>query len=208
MIISRDPAPAAVAPVAPAPGNATMLRLCLTLILWFQASALAGPPRLAYAAGGRTIASAGFFDDIFTSVKSSIAEVTKEVSVQHVLVPNRLMALKLQQQLRDVGVTPETVGSCAQQFSTCGSAKKTPDARMPQLRGRPGELVFKRGEMAKEFERAAFEGAIGSLQLVETQYGVHLILINARTGEDAPPAPAAASSAPAASSSEKTPAAN
>ena len=39
--------------------------------------------------------------------------------------------------------------------STCGSAQKTPDASFKMLRGRPGRLTFKRGEMAKEFENVA-----------------------------------------------------
>ena len=36
-----------------------------------------------------------------------------------------------------------------------GSAKKRPDMKMPQLRGAPGELVFRKGQMAPEFEAVA-----------------------------------------------------
>ena len=52
------------------------------------------------------------------------------------------------------------------------------------LRGNPGELTFKRGEMAKEFENVAFSAPVGSLSVVDTQFGSHLIYINARSDED------------------------
>ena len=58
------------------------------------------------------------------------------------------------------------------------------DARMAQLRGAPGELSFRRGQMAKEFEEAAFTGPVGELQRpFQTQFGWHLMRVNARTGE-------------------------
>ena len=81
-------------------------------------------------------------------------------------------------------MSPEVIGRLAQQYSTCGSAQKTPDASFKMLRGNPGELTFKRGEMAKEFEEAAFTGDIGSLTVVDTQFGSHLIYINARDDVD------------------------
>ena len=139
--------------------------------------------------------SAGFFDGL----AANVAAMNQEVTVQHVLVDDKDVALKLRRELEDRGVSPEAVGACAVEHSTCGSAKKTPDAQMRQLRGRPGELVFKRGQMAKEFERAAFEGTIGSLQLVETKFGFHLILVNGRSGEEPipPPPPPPPASMPA-----------
>lgn len=136
----------------------------------------------------------GFLDGL----KSGLAELTKTATVRHVLVPSRLMALKLQKEAEEAGVTPEVIGRLAQQYSTCGSAKKTPDAAMRMLRGAPGELTFKKGEMAKAFETAAFTAPVGSLQVVETSNGWHLIFvtvrsdeapapINARVDEAAPP---------------------
>ena len=75
----------------------------------------------------------------------------------------------------------EAVGRAAQQYSTCGSAKKRPDAKMPQLRGAPGELTFRRGAMAPEFERVAFAAPVGELQPpFQTQFGWHLLLVNKR----------------------------
>ena len=186
-----------------------MLVACLVvgLVSSFQRAAppfqRAAPPfqRAAPPPRASTRARMGFFDDIASSVKSGLAEATKEASVQHVLVGSRTTALKLEGALREEGVTPESVGRAAQQYSTCGSAKKTPDARMKMLRGRPGELVFRRGGVAKEFEEAAMTGPIGELQVVETQFGVHLLLVNGRSGEAAPEAAPEAGPAPPA---EKT----
>ena len=81
-------------------------------------------------------------------------------------------------------MSPEVIGRLAQQYSTCGSAQKTPDASFKMLRGRPGELTFKRGEMAKEFEEVSFTAPVGSLSVVDTQFGSHLIYINARDDAD------------------------
>ena len=81
-------------------------------------------------------------------------------------------------------MSPEVIGRLAQQYSTCGSAQKTPDASFKMLRGRPGELTFKRGEMAKEFEVVSFTAPVGSLSVVDTQFGSHLIYINARDAAD------------------------
>ena len=81
-------------------------------------------------------------------------------------------------------MSPEVIGRLAQQYSTCGSAQKTPDASFKMLRGRPGELTFKRGEMAKEFEEMSFTAPVGSLSVVDTQFGSHLIYINARDDAD------------------------
>ena len=127
--------------------------------------------------------------------------------MQHVLVGSRTTALKLERALREEGVSPQSVGRAAQQYSTCGSAKKTPDARMKMLRGRPGELVFRRGEMAKEFEEAAMTGPIGELQVVETQFGVHVLRVAARTGEAPapPPEPVAEGDAPKEKGKKKAP---
>ena len=140
----------------------------------------------------------GLFDDLANSVKQGLAEATQEVTVQHVLVDSKVKALQIERGLLEEGVTSESVGRAAQRFSTCGSAKKRPDARMAQLRGAPGELVFRRGQMDKAFEKASFEGPIGALQVVETQFGVHVLRVAARTGEAPapPPEPVAEGDAP------------
>ena len=62
-----------------------------------------------------------------------------------------------------------------------GSAKKRPDMKMPQLRGAPGELVFRKGQMAPEFEAVAFAAPVGELQPpFKTQFGWHIMLVNKR----------------------------
>ena len=62
-----------------------------------------------------------------------------------------------------------------------GSAKKRPDTKMPQLRGAPGELVFRKGQMAPEFEAVAFAAPVGELQSpFRTQFGWHIMLVNKR----------------------------
>ena len=52
---------------------------------------------------------------------------------------------------------------------------------MPQLRGAPGELVFRKGQMAPEFEAVAFAAPVGELQSpFRTQFGWHIMLVNKR----------------------------
>ncbi|KAH8071411.1 spermidine synthase [Aureococcus anophagefferens] len=65
---------------APSPPLAMMLVACLVVGLVSSFQRAAPPPRAS------TRARMGFFDDIASSVKSGLAEATKEASVQHVLV--------------------------------------------------------------------------------------------------------------------------
>ena len=128
----------------------------------------------------------GLLDDVAAAYRDAIQEFTQEATVQHILVPTQSKARELYDSLLEEagGASSDAVGSAARQHSTCGSAKKRPDARMAQLRGAPGELKFRRGEMAKEFEEAAFAGPVGELQRpFQTQFGWHVMLVNSRTGE-------------------------
>jgi len=43
-----------------------------------------------------------------------------------------------------------------------------------------GELTFKRGEMVKEFEDWSFKAKVGDVGLVKTQYGYHIIKLEAK----------------------------
>jgi len=130
-------------------------------------------------------AGMGLLDDVAGAFREAVQEFTQEATVQHILVPTQAQARELYDSLVEAGdVSSEAMGRAAQQYSTCGSAKKRPDARMAQLRGVPGELKFRRGEMAKEFEQTAFAAPVGELQRpFATQFGWHLMLVNARTGE-------------------------
>lgn len=66
----------------------------------------------------------------------------------------------------------ESFGEYAREHSTCGSSKKTPDAKMSQLRGNPGEMKFLRATVDKAFGDAAFSSEVGKLcGPVKSQYG-------------------------------------
>ena len=150
-----------------------LIMVCSQTTAWLRAPTMR-PPSL----------RKGFLDDAIDNVKSGLAKMSQTATVQHVLVLSRTTALKLQREAEEEGVSPEVIGRLAQQYSTCGSAQKTPDASFKMLRGNPGELTFKRGEMAKEFEECAFTAPVGSLSVVDTQFGSHLIYINARDDAD------------------------
>ena len=125
--------------------------------------------------------------NLFSDLTRSISKSLQEVSVQHILVPTQLDANEIYNALvaGEAGVSSQRFGEVAAARSTCGSAKKKPDAMLAQLRGQPGELRFRRGSMAPEFEKVAFAAPIGKLQRpIKTQFGWHIILVNERTGED------------------------
>lgn len=117
----------------------------------------------------------GFFDDALAAAK----EAVREVSVQHILVDSQSQAFAIYDSIMEEGATPEVVGRYAQTKSTCGSSKKKPDANLSQLRGQPGELKFRRGSMAPEFEDNAFMAEPGTLvKPFRTQFGWHVMLVN------------------------------
>ena len=121
--------------------------------------------------------------NLFDNIAKAVAQSMQEVTVQHILLPGQTDAVNLYDQMTEEPVSPEAMGKYAALRSQCGSAKKRPDARMSQLRGQPGELKFRRGSMAPEFEKVAFEAPIGELQRpFETQFGWHLMLVNSRSG--------------------------
>jgi peptidyl-prolyl cis-trans isomerase C len=119
--------------------------------------------------------------NLFGDLASKLQESFREVSVQHILVPSQMRALELYEALAEEGATPQTMAEYAREHSSCGSAKKTPTANLPQLRGIAGELSFRRGQMAPEFEEVAFNAPVGEVQRpVQTQFGWHVILVNKR----------------------------
>ena len=126
--------------------------------------------------------------NLFGDLTRSISKSLQEVSVQHILVPTQLDANEIYNALvagEAACVSSQRFGEVIAARSTCGSAKKKPDAMLAQLRGQPGELRFRRGSMAPEFEKVAFAAPIGKLQRpIKTQFGWHIILVNERTGED------------------------
>ena len=112
----------------------------------------------------------GLLDDMIGGAR----EALREVNVQHVLVDSQMQARDVYDAIQAEGASSAVVGRYAAARSTCGSSKKRPDAKLQMLRGQPGELRFRRGAMAPEFERAAFEAKPGSLlQPFKTQFGWH-----------------------------------
>ena len=119
----------------------------------------------------------GFLDNVIGGAKEALREVT----VQHVLVSSQSDAWEVYEAIEQEGASSEVVGRYAAARSSCGSAKKRPDMKMPQLRGAPGELVFRKGQMAPEFEAVAFAAPVGELQPpFKTQFGWHIMLVNKR----------------------------
>ena len=94
---------------------------------------------------------------------SAIAEEFSEVCACHILVPTELDAIKLKSQIK----TFEDFQNYARQYSTCPSGKNG------------GNLgCFKKGQMVKPFEDAAFNGVVGEVSNpVKTQFGYHLLWV-------------------------------
>ena len=94
-----------------------------------------------------------------------------KVKASHILVEKHSKAEELLNQLKSVSPNqlPNLFSKLARENSTCSSSKKG---------GNLGE--FGRGQMVKEFEKAAFALQKGQLSgLVKTKFGYHIIL---RTG--------------------------
>ena len=89
-------------------------------------------------------------------------EITK-VCASHILVPTEMDAIKLKSQIKSY----EDFRYYARIYSTCPSSRNG------------GELgCFKRGQMVKPFEEAAFNGNVGEVSdPIKTQFGYHLIWV-------------------------------
>ena len=86
-----------------------------------------------------------------------------QVSAKHILVETKEEAQKVAKELEQGLGFEEAAGK----YSTCPSKDKGGDLG-----------YFTRGQMVPEFEKAAFEGEIGTIiGPVETQFGFHLILV-------------------------------
>ena len=87
--------------------------------------------------------------------------MVKKVRTSHILVEKQSQALRVLEELRNGA----DFGELARKYSQCPSRK------------RGGDLgFFGRGQMAREFERAAFALKVGEVsQPVRTQFGYHII---------------------------------
>ena len=86
-----------------------------------------------------------------------------QVRASHILVPNINQALELLDRIN----SGESFAELAKKFSTCPSKKKGGDLGF-----------FRRGQMVKPFEDAAFSTPKGQVAgPVKTQFGYHLIRV-------------------------------
>ncbi len=92
--------------------------------------------------------------------------MVSKIRASHILIEKHSQALKILEELKK-GVDFKDL---ARKYSQCPSKK------------RGGDLgIFGRGQMVKEFERAAFALKVGEVsQPVKTQFGYHIIK---RTGK-------------------------
>lgn len=90
-------------------------------------------------------------------------EGTEQVKAKHILTDSEELAKKIKAELK-AGKDFETA---AKEYSTCPSKEKGGDLG-----------YFGRGQMVPEFEKAAFEAAVGAITgPVKTQFGYHLIFV-------------------------------
>jgi len=87
--------------------------------------------------------------------------MSTKIKASHILVEKQSQALKVAEELK----AGAKFGDLAKKYSTCPSGK------------RGGDLgQFGRGQMAKEFEQAAFALKLGQVSdPVKTQFGYHII---------------------------------
>ena len=98
------------------------------------------------------------------------------VKASHILLdPSKLggtdKALKLADSLKGLIQKGAAFASLAAEYSVDGSKDKGGDLG-----------TFVRGQMVPEFENAAFNGSVGDLKIVTSQFGVHLIKIEKQIG--------------------------
>ena len=94
---------------------------------------------------------------------TALAEDFSEVCACHILVPAELDAIKIKSQIKSF----EDFQNYARQYSTCPSGKNGGDLG-----------CFKKGQMVKPFEDAAFNGTVGEVSdPIQTQYGYHLLWV-------------------------------
>ena len=89
------------------------------------------------------------------------------VKASHILVNSKEQALRIKKEIESGNISFE---QAAQKYSSCPSGAKGGDLG-----------YFKRGQMVKEFEDAAFSLPVGKISNpVKTQFGYHLILVTAK----------------------------
>ena len=98
------------------------------------------------------------------------------VKASHILIdPSKLggvdKAKNLADSLKTLIQKGASFAALAQEYSIDGSKDKGGDLG-----------TFSRGQMVPEFENAAFDGSVGDLKVVQSQFGVHLIKVEKQIG--------------------------
>ncbi|WP_285060342.1 peptidylprolyl isomerase [Pedobacter ginsengisoli] len=98
------------------------------------------------------------------------------VKASHILInPSKLggvdKAKKMADSLKNLVQNGASFADLAKEYSEDGSKDKGGDLG-----------TFTRGQMVPEFENAVFDGSVGDLKIVTTQFGVHLIKIEKQVG--------------------------
>jgi peptidyl-prolyl cis-trans isomerase D len=98
------------------------------------------------------------------------------VKASHILLNPAQMggvdkAMKMADSLKTLIQNGASIASLALQYSVDGSKDKGGDVG-----------TFSRGQMVPEFENAAFNGKVGDLKVVTSQFGVHVIKIDKQVG--------------------------
>lgn len=95
----------------------------------------------------------------------------RQVRAKHILVEKEVQAKEILSEIK----AGKSFEDAAKEYSTCPSKEKGGDLG-----------YFKKGQMVPEFEKAAFEAAVGELTgPVKTQFGYHLILVEDKKEEQA-----------------------
>jgi len=106
---------------------------------------------------------------LLLSVLFCAGAIAKEASVvcaNHILVQTEAEAIKLKSQIQNF----EDFKHYARMYSSCPSGRQGGDLG-----------CFKKGQMVKPFEDAAFNGPVGEVsEPIRTQFGYHLIWVTNR----------------------------
>ncbi|KAL3666383.1 hypothetical protein V7S43_008634 [Phytophthora oleae] len=97
------------------------------------------------------------------------APVALQAHASHILVDTEVEADELNAQLGEASNLFLKFAQLAKEHSKCPSSRKGGDLG-----------TFNRGQMVPEFDKVAFEGEVGVVHKVQTQFGWHLVLISRR----------------------------
>lgn len=108
-----------------------------------------------------------FLATLFMLTMCSVSAFAKDeittVCANHILVPTEMEAIKLKSDIKSF----EDFQNYARQYSQCPSGRNGGDLG-----------CFRRGQMVKPFEEAAFNGNVGEVfNPVKTDFGYHLLWV-------------------------------